>query len=316
MFHIESYDQLYARARSAMRDGRESLLASQFREAAYIDWNDLRRSFDARFIVLALPRFLVRRPYDPGRFLGRRFHLDDEQPHSYDEARFASGREAMLWGNPAFALGQVVLRSFAESGWLADIHGLPADPTRAGVVPLVVRDEFQIDEPELFPKFVTEMMVTDDLEKELSELGFLALCDRYPRPCAFFGSVPTICQPEEMTEVNADVSQRMSSMLHYMLCACRFAHYIKRIGHQSVGTTGAAADYEKAMHDFLMEFVLKDDDAAPELKARQPLSDAQVRVTRVPGKSGEFHCEFMLKPHYELDAAEVRLETEIAGREA
>jgi type VI secretion system protein ImpD len=317
MFHVESYDQLYALTRPQLREKRESLLVARFREPSYIDWTALRQSFSSRFVVLALPRFLVRPPYDPRRFLGRRARPDDdEQPHPYHERRSSSGSDQLLWGNPAFALGQVVLRSFANSGWLADIHGLPEEAPRAGVVPLVVYDEFETDEPDLFPKFVTEVMIADELEKELSELGFLSLCDRYPGPCAFFGSSPTICQPEDADDVRVSVSQRMSCMLHYMLCACRFAHFIKRIGHDRVGTTGSVSDYQKVLHDFLIQFVLQDENAPADLKARQPLNDAHVRVTPVPGKKGEFHCEIMLKPHYELDAVEVRLETEIVGREA
>jgi type VI secretion system ImpC/EvpB family protein len=316
MFHLEEFGQLYALTRSDLWDNRESLLGSLFREPTYVDWNDLRRSFASRFIVLALPRFLVRRAYDPSRFLGRRACPDDdEQPHPFRERRAWSRSAQPVWGNPAFALGEVILRSFARSGWLADIHGLPDDPVRAGVVPLVVRDEFQTDEPGLFPKFSTEIMITDELEKELSALGFVCLCDRYPTPCAFFGSTPTICEPEEMNEASANISQRMSSMLQYMLCACRFAHYIKRIGHDRVGTMGSAEDYERTLHEFLIQFVLQDEDAPAELKARQPLNNAHVRVSPVPG-TGQYHCEIMLKPHYELDAVEVRLETEIVGRQA
>jgi type VI secretion system ImpC/EvpB family protein len=315
MFHIEHFSQLYALIRSDVWEKKESLLSGLFREPTYVDWNGLRRSFAARFIVLALPRFLMRRSYDPGRFLGRRARwYDSEQPHPYHEKCAASESVEPLWGNPAFALGEVVLRSFARSGWLADIHGLPAAPSRAGVVPLVVCDEFPTDEPGLFPKFSTEIMITDELEKELSALGFVCLCDRYPSPCAFFGSTPTICEPEEMNEAGANISQRMSSMLQYMLCACRFAHYIKRIGHDRVGTTGTADDYERTLHNFLIQFVLEDENAPAELKARQPLSDAHVRVSPLP-VTGEYHCEIMLKPHYELDAVEVRLETEIVGRE-
>jgi type VI secretion system ImpC/EvpB family protein len=315
MFHVERFEELYGLTTSDLREPRQSLLAKRFREPGYVDWNTLRQSPNSRFVVLALPRFLVRQPYDPGKFLGRRVVLSgDEQPHPFDERRALIAAGKLLWGNPAFALGQVVLRSFVSSGWLADIHGLPADPTRAGAVPRVVRDDFLVDQAGLFPKFVTEIMVTDALERELSQLGFLCLCDRHPNPCAFFGSSPTISRPEESDDVGAAVSQRLSSMLHYMLCACRFAHYIKRIGHDRVGSPGSIFDYQKVLHDFLVQFVLQDENAPAELKARQPLNDIHVHVAPVLDRPDEFHCEIMLKPHYELDAVEVHLETEFVGR--
>jgi type VI secretion system protein ImpD len=271
----------------------------------------LRHSFASRFVVLALPRFLVRRKYDARRFLGRRADsLASEEVSSYTE-HYSSAVDNRLWANAAFAVAQVVLRSFADSGWLADIHGLPIDGPRAGVVPQPVRDEFHLDEHGLYPSIATEIVVTDDLEKELAALGFLALCDRQPVPCTFIGSAPSIHLPSEGGDESTEISERISSMLHYMLCASRFAHYIKRIGHDHVGGTGNYEDYQRVLREFLFEYVLTDENAKPELKAKQPLNDASVRVFPVPGRPGEYRCEIMLKPHYDLDAIEVRLETEL-----
>jgi type VI secretion system ImpC/EvpB family protein len=112
----------------------------------------------------------------------------------------------------------------------------------------------------------------------------------------------------------AQTNARLSSMMQYMLCVSRFAHYIKVMGRDRVGGVTSSEELERLLHEWLMKYVVKDDDARPETKARYPLREARVQILPKPGASGAYNCVIHLVPHYQLDdmLVRVRLTTDIA----
>ena len=272
----------------------------------YLKWQSLRESEDARFVSLALPRILMRLPYtfDNSRVDGFAFR---EDTRGKDNNKF-------LWGGAAFALGAVILRAFADSGWPADIRGVQRGIETGGLVSGLLVHDFGTDAGGVAFKSTTDVVITDNLEKQLSEQGFSPLCHCHDTEYAAFYSVPSLQKPKTYDRSAPSTNAKISSMTQYMLCVSRFAHYIKSMGRDRIGGFTRPEDFERFLGDWLTQYVVLDDDASPETKARYPLREAKVQVRPKPGSSGSFNCIIHLVPHYELDdlAAAVRLTTEIA----
>ena len=116
-----------------------------------------------------------------------------------------------------------------------------------------------------------------------------------------------------MDRAPANANARLSAMLPYMLCVSRFAHYIKVLGRDKVGTVNSTDELERILDSWLKRYVVLDDNAPPATKARNPLREASIQLVPKPGAPGAYRCVIHLVPHYELDglAVKVRLTTEI-----
>jgi type VI secretion system ImpC/EvpB family protein len=267
-------------------------------------WQALREDEDARFVGVVLPRVLMRLPYkhDRARVDGFCFAEDVTGP---DHDKF-------LWGGAAFALGAVILRAFETSAWPADIRGVRRGIDAGGLVCGLLADEPGTDSRGVAPKYVTDVVITDQLEKQLGDLGFIPLCHCYDGPYAAFYSVPSVQSPRKMDRTSANTNAKISSLIPYMLCVSRFAHYVKVMARDRVGAANPE-QLETVLQDWLMRYVVNDDNASTETKARNPLREARVRVLPKPGAPGAFRCVIHLVPHYELDdmSVRVRLTTEL-----
>lgn len=281
-------------------------LESIFRGTEYVKWRALRDSPDARFLGLLLPRVLMRLPYrdDGTRVDGFRFHEDVTGPD----------RSKYLWGNPAYALAGVLIRSFGQSGWLADIRGARRDVEGSGLITTLPRESFATDALGVAPKCSTEVIVTDVLERQLAEFGFMAICDCKDTDYSAIYSTPSVQKPQVFSSPDANRNARISSMLQFMLCVSRFAHYIKVIARDRIGSTKTPEEFQRVLEDWLTGYVTSDADATAEVKARHPLRAASVDVHPRRGRAGVYQCVIRLAPHYELDdlCASVQLATELA----
>lgn len=271
----------------------------------FLAWKSLRNDDDSRFLALALPRTLMRTPYqDDGSRVDRFCFRED-----------VSGPDASkyLWGGAAFAMGEVLIRSYADAGWLADIRGLQRNVERGGLVTNLPVHCFGTDKLGVAPKCSTDVIVTEELEMQLSELGFLPLCHCKDTEYSVFYSSQSIQKPKKYDRSIATVNARISSMLQYMLCVSRFAHYVKVIGRDKTGSFAEHSELEDYLQRWIVNYVTADVEASPDVKARRPLRDAEVRVTGMPGKPGAYHCVMHLAPHYELDemSATVKLVAEL-----
>ena len=284
-------------------------LARHFQQLEYLKWRQFRETEDARFVGLVLPRVLMRRPYrdDGRRFDAFRFHEQVEGP---DNARY-------LWGNAVYALGSVLVRAFAESGWLASIQGVERGVETGGLVTGLPQDTFAGDPRGVAAKYSTDVLITDRDEKTLGELGFMPLCFCKDTPwSAFFGSA-SVQQPKVYDELTATVNARLSSMLQYMFCVSRFAHYLKVIGRNRVGSFATADEVQRYLQRWLVGYTIEDDEATSYAKARAPLREGRVEVRERPGRPGRYYCVMHLRPHFQLDqvVTAVRLVTEITPGE-
>jgi len=158
------------------------------------------------------------------------------------------------------------------------------------------------------------VVVTDELEKSLNELGFIPLCHCKDTDYSAFYSNSSVQKPKIYDREAATINARMTGMLQYTLCVSRFAHYLKVLAREKLGMAIEADDCERLLRDWLVQYVTVDQDATAEVKSRFPLREANVNVREIPGQPGKFECVAHLWPHYELDdlSAAVRLKTELA----
>ena len=280
-------------------------LSRGFEGAEFIKWRAFRELDDARFVGLTLPRVLMRRPWahDP--------HRSDH--FCFEEDTAARDRNKYLWGNAAYAYGEVAIRAFAQSGWLAEIRGVQRDLEWGGLVTGLAVDSFGTDREGVAPKSSTEVTISDLQESSLSNLGFLPLSHCWDTEYAAFYSSQSTQKPRKYDRVLATQNAKISAMLHYVLCVSRFAHYLKVIARDKIGSNLTPEDCQKYLDRWIKNYVTPDDQAAQETKARRPLRGADIRIITDPSKPGNFLCTMNLWPHYQLDdlTASVRLNTSL-----
>jgi type VI secretion system protein ImpD len=281
-------------------------LARTFAQPDYVRWRSLRQAEDSRFLGLVLPRVLTRLPYAEGaRPEGFRFREEVGGPDS----------GGYLWGNAVYAFGSVLLRAFRENGWLADIRGVPPGGEGGGVVTGLPAHDFATDRPGVATRPLTDASLTDPQEKELSDLGFIPLCHCPDTDVAAFHGNPSVQQPKRYDEEAANANARLSAMLQYMLCVARFAHYLKVIGRDKIGSFSGPQQCEDFLHRWLLNYTLADETEDAQARARFPLREYRVQVREHPGKPGTYLGVFHLRPHLQFDQVStgVRLVTELAG---
>ncbi len=202
-----------------------------------------------------------------------------------------------MWGGAAFAMGEVLLRAFSEGSWFADIRGAQRGTEHGGRVYGPTYDAFSTEPRDTAPKPVTEVIISDDFERSLSKLGFMPLCACKDMPIAAFYSAATVQKPTAYNDEYASFNARISSMLNYMLCASRFAHYVKVISRDRIGSCNNPEDLERLLQNWLADYIC-DTDAALSIRAEKPLRDAQIKVWAVPGTAGEFRSVLHVAPHF------------------
>ncbi len=285
-------------------------LARAFDQMEYFHWNNLRQEEDVRFVGLTMPRVLMRLPYedDGTRADGFRFREDVTAPD----------RSGYLWGTAVYAFGAVLVQTFAKSGWLAEIRGVKtgeaAGSAGGGVVNGLPVHSFSTDKQGVVPKCSTDAMITDYQEQDLGELGFLPLCHCQGTELSVFYTNQSIQKAKKYDTPAATMNARISAMLQYILCASRFAHYLKVMARDKIGSFQEAGECEEYLHNWLQQYVTSDAEASPATKARFPLREARVKVEENRSRPGSYLCTAHLWPHFQLDGltAAIRLRTELA----
>jgi len=296
LFNLEGFGQLE----------RSLNLTKTFETPEYLKWRAFRDSEDSRFVGLAAPRVLMRLPYETDTTRRDSFCFREEV-EGPDSSRY-------LWGNAAYAFGAVLLRSFARSGWLADIRGVTRDEVGGGVVNNLPIHSFGTEKWGVAAKFSTDVIIGDHLEKELGDLGFIPLCHCKDTDWSVFYGNQSTQKPKVYELPAATTNARMSGMLQYMLCVSRFAHYLKVMARDKVGSFADPYTLESQLTQWINGYVADDPYASPAVKAKFPLRQAQVEVRENPRDPGNFRCTMHLMPHYQLDGltASVKLTTEMA----
>lgn len=276
-------------------------LAKGFETAELIKWRSFRESEDARYVALVLPHVLLRLPYGPDTVPVEGFNFV-EDVDGKDHSKH-------LWGNAAYAMGQRITNAFALYQWCAAIRGVEG----GGLLEGLPAHTFKTDDGDVALKYPTELAITDRREKELSGLGFTAICHRKGSDQAAFFGGQTTNKPKKYNTNQANANSRIFAQLPYILAATRFAHYIKVIMRDKIGSFMSRGNVETFLNTWIADYVLLDDNAPQSMKASYPLRQARVDVAEIPGKPGCYKAAVFLKPHFQLDelTASIRLVAEL-----
>ncbi|GAA3713752.1 type VI secretion system contractile sheath large subunit [Sphingomonas cynarae] len=269
-------------------DRRQSI-AADFRQPDYLRLHSLQQLPDSRFLGLVVPRVRLRGSWR-GRSagdIGFRYDADDRQ---------------VLWGPGALAFGDICLRAFRDHRWLAAIRGTVRDRLEGGVVATLPPVDFATDAPGKIVKPPVEVHVSETIDRELAEAGFIAIRRVKDTPFLAIHNMPSLHRPARVfgSEV-ARVNERLGTMLNYILCVARFAHYIKVIGREWIGSFQSATECEMRLQRWLNDYTSGGDDMDYDAKARFPLREGRITVADIAGKPGAYECRIALKPHFQLD---------------
>ncbi len=285
LLNLESYTEL-----GQVRD-----IGRIFDNTEYAKWKGFRESEDSRYVGLCLPHVLMRLPYGK-----------DSKPvegFNYEENVDGTEHNKYLWGNAAYALGARLTNSFAQFGWCASIRGVEG----GGLVEGLPSHTFRTDEGDVALKCPTEIAITDRREKELADNGFIPLVHCKGHDYAAFFSVQSAQKPKLYNKDEANSNARLSTQLQYILAVSRFAHYLKAMMRDKIGSFMSRSQCERFLNDWIQTYVVGNDDASPAIKAKNPLREARVEVVDVPGKPGAYRAVAFLRPHYQLDELSVSL---------
>lgn len=269
-------------------------LDGMFKRPEFAAWRSLRSGTeDTRYLGIVFPRVLMRLPYRPDGLRADGF--------VYREAAHANDAQQWLWGSAAYAFAAVCIRSFATYGWFGDIRGAGRDRIGGGVVDELPLPWFSTDRLGVAPRHPVEMTLTERQERDLSELGFIPLMTARLTSYVVFNSNQAVWQPTRYDKAAARANARLSSMLQQILCASRFAHYIKVIARDIIGAQTTPEECQKRLSDWIYYYTMGDPDASIEMKAKYPLNKSQIEIRELPAKPGHYALIARLQPQFQLD---------------
>lgn len=271
-------------------------LTKIFSNTEYAAWQSLRESDDARYLGLAMPRFLARLPY------GARTNPVDE--FDFEEDTDGASHDRYTWANSAYAMAVNINRSFKHFGWCTAIRGVES----GGAVENLPCHTFPTDDGGVDIKCPTEIAISDRREAELAKNGFMPLVHRKNSDFAAFIGAQSLQKPQEYYDADAAANARLAARLPYLFACCRFAHYLKCIVRDKIGSFRERDDMERWLNSWIMNYVDGDPtNSSQETKARKPLAAAEVSVQEVPDNPGYYAAKFFLRPHYQLEGLTVSL---------
>ena len=271
-------------------------LTKIFTTPEYAAWRSLRESDDARYIGLAMPRFLARLPYGA--------KTSPVEDFDFEEDTGAADHSKYTWANSAYAMAVNINRSFKLYGWCSRIRGVES----GGSVEGLPAHTFPTDDGGVDMKCPTEIAISDRREAELAKNGFMPLIHRKNSDFAAFIGAQSLQKPFEYDDPDATANANLSARLPYLFACCRFAHYLKCIVRDKLGSFKERDDMQVWLQNWIMNYVDGDPaHSSEETKARKPLAAAEVVVEEVEGNPGYYTSKFFLRPHYQLEGLTVSL---------
>ena len=267
-----------------------------FETADYMKWNSFRQTEDSRFVTLVMPKVLARLPYGA-----------DTKPveaFAYEEAPFdASGNAKSMdhndycWMNAAYAMAARLTDAHAQYGWCTAIRGAEG----GGKVENLPTHVFHSDDGDLDAKCPTEIGITDRREKELSDLGFLPLCHYKNTDYSVFFGAQSTQKPKKYDRPEATANAAISARLPYLMATSRFAHYLKVMARDKIGSFMEASDTEKWLNRWIGNYVNASEGAGQEARAKYPLREARIEVKEVEGAPGSYTAVAHLRPWLQFE---------------
>jgi len=271
-------------------------LTKIFTTPEYAAWRSLRESDDSRYIGLAMPRFLSRLPYGAKSSPVPEFDFEEDTAGA-DHSKFT-------WANSAYTMATNITRAFKLYGWCSRIRGIES----GGSVEGLPVHTFPTDDGGVDMKCPTEIAISDRREAELAKNGFMPLIHKKNSDFAAFIGAQSLQKPAEFDNPDATANANLSARLPYLFAACRFAHYLKCIVRDKIGSFKERDEMQRWLNAWIMNYVDGDPvNSSETTKAKRPLSAAMVTVAEVEGNPGYYTSNFFLRPHYQLEGLTVSL---------
>jgi type VI secretion system protein ImpC len=271
-------------------------LTKIFQTPEYAAWRSLRDSDDSKYIGLAMPRFLSRMPYGAKTSPVEEFEFEEDTTGA-DSSKYT-------WCNAAYGMAVNINRAFKLYGWCSRIRGVES----GGAVEGLPVHTFPSDDGGVDMKCPTEIAISDRREAELAKNGLMPLIHRKNSDIAAFIGAQSLNKPAEYDDPDATANANLAARLPYMFACCRFAHYLKCIVRDKIGSFKERAAMEKWLSNWILNYVDGDPaNSSEETKARKPLAAAEVVVEEVEGNPGYYSSKFFLRPHYQLEGLTVSL---------
>ena len=262
----------------------------------YAQWKSLRESEDSKYLGLTMPRFLGRQPYGS--------KSDPVEEFAFEEDTAGADSSKFSWVNAAYGMATNINRSFKEYGWCSRIRGVES----GGTVANLPTHTFPTDDGGVDMKCPTEIAISDRREAELSKNGLMPLIHRKNTDMAAFIGAQSLHKPAEYDDPDATANANLAARLPYLFATCRFAHYLKCMVRDKIGSFKSRSDMERWLSDWISNYVDYDADTSSEAqKARKPLAAAEVVIEEVEGNPGYYSSKFFLRPHYQLEGLSVSL---------
>ncbi|MDA8249102.1 MAG: type VI secretion system contractile sheath large subunit [Rhodospirillales bacterium] len=286
VFGMESWNEL-----ANPRD-----LTKIFQTPEYAAWRSLRESEDARYIGLCLPRYLSRLPYGEKTEPVEEFHFEEDVDGT-DQTKFC-------WSNAAYAMATNITRAFKVYGWTTRIRGVES----GGAVEGLPTFTFPSDDGGVAMQCPTEIAINDRREAELAKNGFMPLIHKKNSDFAAFIGAQSLQKPQEYEDPAATANANLAARLPYLFASCRFAHYLKCMVRDKIGSTMSKAQLGNWLQTWLNQYVDGSPDSSSEdWKATHPLADGRVEVEENEENPGYYSAKFFLRPHYQLEGLTVSL---------
>ena len=286
VFGMESWNEL-----ANPRD-----LTKIFQTPEYAAWRSLRESEDARYIGLCLPRYLSRLPYGEKTEPVEEFHFEEDVDGT-DQTKFC-------WSNAAYAMATNITRAFKVYGWTTRIRGVES----GGAVEGLPTFPFPSDDGGVAMQCPTEIAINDRREAELAKNGFMPLIHKKNSDFAAFIGAQSLQKPQEYEDPAATANANLAARLPYLFASCRFAHYLKCMVRDKIGSTMSKAQLGNWLQTWLNQYVDGSPDSSSEdWKATHPLADGRVEVEENEENPGYYSAKFFLRPHYQLEGLTVSL---------
>jgi type VI secretion system protein ImpC len=271
-------------------------LSKIFETPDYAGWKSLRDSENSRYVALCMPRVLSREPYGAKSVPVEEFAFEEETD--------GHKGEKYAWMNAAYAMAANINRAYKEYGWTVRIRGVQS----GGEVINLPTHTFPTDDGDIDLKCPTEISITDRREAELSKAGLLPLIHRKNTDKAAFIGAQSIYRPKKYDKVEATASDNISSRIPYMFAVSRFAHYLKCMVRDQIGSTKERKQLQEWLQDWILQYVDGSPDISSEAtKARRPLADASVEVFEDQENPGYYSARFYLRPHFQLEGMDIGL---------
>ena len=157
-------------------------------------------------------------------------------------------------------------------------------------------------------KCPTEIAISDRREAELARAGFMPLVHKKNSDFAAFIGAQSLHKPAEYDDPDATSNAKLAANLPYIFATSRFAHYLKQMARDKIGSFKERDDMQRWLQDWIMNYVDGDPAHSSEsTKAMRPLASAEVVVEEVEGNPGYYQSKFYLRPHYQLEGLSVSL---------